>query len=290
MAFYSPLRYPGGKGKVADYFKRIFRENDLCDGTYVEPYAGGASVALALLFNEYASKIVINDLDRSIYAFWHSVLNETEGLCGLIQDTPVDIEQWRYHRSIQKNKGDYSLLDLGFSTFYLNRANRSGIIMAGVIGGVNQNGDWKIDARFNKSELINRIQKIASFKSSIQLHNLDACELMRKISSQLSPNTLIYFDPPYYVKGKDLYVNHYNHKDHSEVAAMIQDLSEFKWVVSYDNLSEIRELYGKHRQLEYSFNYSATHSKPGAEVMIFSDNMTIPNTLNPTKLKESCVG
>lgn len=289
MAFYSPLRYPGGKGKVADYFKRIFRENDLCDGTYVEPYAGGASVALALLFNEYASKIVINDLDRSIYAFWHSVLNDTEGLCEMIQDTPVDIEHWQKNRSIQKNKDDFSLLELGFSTFYMNRANRSGIIMAGVIGGVNQTGDWKIDARFNKSDLINRIQKIASYKSSIQLHNLDACNLIGLLSSQLSPKTLIYFDPPYYVKGKDLYVNHYGHKDHSEVAQMIQALIKFKWVVSYDNTSEIRKLYDNHRQLEYSFNYSATHSKPGAEVMIFSDNMKIPNTLNPTKLKESCV-
>lgn len=69
MDYCSPLRYPGGKGKVADYFKQIFRDNSLYDGVYVEPYAGGASVALSLLFNEYVSKIIINDIDRSIFAF-----------------------------------------------------------------------------------------------------------------------------------------------------------------------------------------------------------------------------
>ena len=87
--FVSPLRYPGGKLKVVDYIKKMFEVNDLMDGTYIEPYAGGASVALTLLFSEYANRIKINDIDRSIYAFWHSVLEETEGLCRLITDTPV---------------------------------------------------------------------------------------------------------------------------------------------------------------------------------------------------------
>ena len=154
MNFYSPLRYPGGKGKVADYFKQIFRENFLYDGIYVEPYAGGASVALSLLFNEYASKIIINDIDRSIFSFWHSVLNNTDELCKLIFDTPVTVDNWEIQRHVQKNKHQQNLLEVGFSTFYLNRTNRSGIISAGIIGGRQQTGEWKIDARFNKKNLI----------------------------------------------------------------------------------------------------------------------------------------
>ena len=90
MNFYSPLRYPGGKGKLTDFFHAIIEENNLSDGYYVEPYAGGASVALSLLFNEYVSKIIINDFDRSIYAFWFSVLNETRKLCELILKTKVN--------------------------------------------------------------------------------------------------------------------------------------------------------------------------------------------------------
>jgi DNA adenine methylase len=150
MDFYSPLRYPGGKGKIANYFKRIFKDNLLYDGIYVEPYGGGCSVALALLYNEYASKVIINDLDRSIFAFWHSVLEETDELCKLIYDTPVTIENWEIQKQIQKNKEQHDLLDVGFSTFFVNRTNRSGIISAGVIGGRKQEGKWKLDARYNR--------------------------------------------------------------------------------------------------------------------------------------------
>src|ERR1700757_3107808 len=112
MDFYSPLRYPGGKGKVADYFKTIFKENLLYDGVYGEPYAGGASVGLSLLFNEYASKIIINDIDRSIYAFWHSALNKPDELCKMIHDTKVSVKTWEKQKAIQKAKSKNSLLNV----------------------------------------------------------------------------------------------------------------------------------------------------------------------------------
>src|SRR4030067_1583777 len=158
MGVYSPLRYPGGKGKVADYFKQIYKENLLYDGVYVDPYAGGASVALSLLFNEYASKIIINDIDRSIFAFWYSVLNKTDRFCRLIKDIPLTIDTWEAQKKIQEEKNRHGLLKVGFSTFFLNRTNRSGILGAGVIVGRQQTGKWKIDARYNKAELINRIE------------------------------------------------------------------------------------------------------------------------------------
>ena len=140
MKFYSPLRYPGGKKKLVNYFKEIVVKNDLCGGVYVEPFAGGASIALSLLIDGYVSKIIINDFDRSIYAFWHSILNRTEEFCKLIEETPITIEVWKKQKEIQKEKNRYDLLSLGFSTFFLNRTNRSGILKAGVIGGLNQNG------------------------------------------------------------------------------------------------------------------------------------------------------
>lgn len=275
MDFYSPLRYPGGKGKVSAYFKEIFKENHLYDGVYIEPYAGGASVGLTLLLNEYASRIIINDIDRSIYSFWHSVLNKTDELCRLINDTLVTIENWEKQKLIQKRKNSFGLLKVGFSTFYLNRTNRSGILNAGVIGGKQQTGDWKIDARFNKKDLINRIQRIAQYKNKIELHNSDAVKLVSTLRKTLPAKSLFYFDPPYYVKGKDLYLNYYIDKDHQEIAEEINKVSKQKWIITYDNVKSIRKLYPAYRKVKFSLNYSAAAPSKGEEVMIFSDNLFI---------------
>ncbi|MCJ8208068.1 DNA adenine methylase [Mucilaginibacter sp. RS28] len=276
MDFYSPLRYPGGKGKISKFIKTIFEKNLLSDGVYVEPYAGGASVALSLVLDEYASKVIINDMDKSIYSFWVSVIEDSEGLCKLIRDTKVDMETWREAKEVQKNKDQVSPLELGFSTFFLNRTNRSGIIKAGVIGGNDQTGNWKIDARYNVQDLISRIQRIAKYADRIELHNSDACELIRTISNDLPPKSLLYFDPPYYVKGKDLYVNHYRHDDHAKVAEVITSITKQKWVVSYDNAPEIKELYKGFDKIEYSLNYSAAAASKGTEVMFFSDGLYVP--------------
>jgi len=276
MDFYSPLRYPGGKGKVADYFKHVFKENLLYDGVYVEPYAGGASVALSLLFNEYASKIIINDIDRSIFSFWHSVLNKTDHLCKLIYDTPVTVENWERQRQIQRDKNRQSVLKVGFSTFYLNRTNRSGILNAGIIGGRQQTGEWKIDARYNKKDLINRIERIAQYKDKIELYNSDAVQLVKSLRKTIPQKSLFYFDPPYYVKGKDLYLNYYKDNDHQEIANEISKVSNQKWIVTYDDVSQIRKLYSDYRKKSFKLFYSAGSSnKEGKEIMIFSNNIYI---------------
>lgn len=282
MDYYSPLRYPGGKAKVSNYFKKVFKENALYDGIYVEPYAGGASVGLTLLFTGYASKIIINDIDRSIFAFWHSVLNKTDELCKLIKDTPVNVDTWVQQMNIQKEKTKFGLLKVGFSTFFINRTNRSGILRAGVIGGREQAGLWKIDARFNKEDLIRRIERIASYKNKIELHNSDAVKLVSLLRKKLSKKSLFYFDPPYYVKGKDLYLNYYQEKDHKEVADEIAKVEKQKWIVTYDSVQPIKKLYNKYRQRNFYLNYSAAQPTKGEEVMIFSDNLIVtgPPALN----------
>ena len=155
----SPLRYPGGKGRLSGFIRQIFEDNELLDGHYVEPYAGGAGLALNLLFLDYASCIHLNDIDRSVFAFWHSVVNSPDALCKLIRDTPVTVDQWQKQKVIHRSPDKQSLLDLGFATFFLNRCNRSGILMGGIIGGQKQEGTWKIDARYNKSDLCRRIEK-----------------------------------------------------------------------------------------------------------------------------------
>ena len=277
MRHYSPLRYPGGKGKIANYFKTIFELNNLIDGVYVEPYAGGASIALSLLFSGYASKVIVNDINISIFAFWSSVLNNTEELSKLIRDTPVTIKTWEHLREIQNSKREFDLLELGFSTFFLNRSNRSGILDAGVIGGRNQSGKWKIDARFNKGELINRIEQIALYRDRIEVYNFDAIELIRRLKNTLPSKTLFYMDPPYYLKGRDLYLNYYDKADHVAVAKEIKKIVNQTWVVTYDRIPFIQRLYRNYPQLEYTLNYSASKAHKGNELMVFSNNISIPN-------------
>ncbi|NYT28288.1 MAG: DNA adenine methylase [Candidatus Thiodubiliella endoseptemdiera] len=284
--FYSPLRYPGGKNKLSKFISKVCIDNDI-KGHYVEPYAGGASVALYLLLEDKVDKITINDFDRSIYAFWHSVLRNTKKLCDLIENTEINIENWQKAKNIQKNKSKENLLDLGFSTFFLNRTNFSGIINAGVIGGPGQNGKYKIDCRFNKKELIKRIKLIAKHKKQIKLYNLDALKLIKKIEKESDNNqTIFYFDPPYYLKASSLYMNYYKNNQHKEVAEVIKNIRNINWIVSYDNTLEIEKIYNWISSKfikKYSFNHSAYRAKEGNEILFFSNslkNLDLRNILN----------
>lgn len=274
--YHSPLRYPGGKGKVVNFFKDLLRVNRLYDIDYVEPYTGGGSVALALLFGEYARRIHINDKDPAVHAFWYSALKDPDLLCRKINDTRVTVKEWDRQRSIQKNQGEHDIHELGFSTFFMNRTNRSGIITAGIIGGRKQTGEWKIDARYNKSDLISRIQRIAHMNDRISLTRLDAVKLIHKCRLELPQNTLYYCDPPYYVKGQALYLNHYNSDDHQNIANEMHRITNQHWVMTYDNAPEIRGLYSKYRISDFSIMYSATQPKLGHEIMVLSDNLHMP--------------
>lgn len=280
MKLYSPLRYPGGKNRLSAFLAKICIDNNI-NGHYVEPYSGGASVALFLLLEGFVSKITINDRDRSIYAFWHSVLNRTNELCNLIENAEFTINEWRRQKEVQNCKKSADLLELGFSTFYLNRTNRSGIINAGVMGGVEQLGNYLMDCRFNKIDLIDRIRKIASKKKQIRLYRKDAIKLIEKVQREAEDdNVIFYFDPPYYLKASTLYMNHYEDKNHKLVSDKIKNIRNIKWVVSYDNVPEIQDLYSECAKKEFSFKHTAYQSREGKEILFFSDNIVQPEIEN----------
>lgn len=275
MQFYSPLRYPGGKRKLANFIKDAIVQNGILGGTYIEPFAGGASVALHLLFNNYVEKVIINDIDRSIYSFWYCVLNDTKELCDRINDIDITVEEWEKQRIIQLNKENAALIDLAFSTFFLNRTNRSGIIKGGIIGGKEQSGNWKIDARFNKANLIQRIEKIASSKDKISVHCLDSMDLINSLSLEIDERTLIYFDPPYYNQGSTLYVNHFTHEDHVKLSDYIKKL-ECKWILTYDETPEILGMYDGLEMKVLTLSYTASNKTRGREMLAFSEKFIIP--------------
>lgn len=275
VTYPSPLRYPGGKKKLTGFIKDVIECNDLLGGTYIEPFAGGASVALSLLFTEYVNNIVINDIDRSIYAFWHSVINSTEELCRLIRNTTVSVEEWDRQRAVQEHKGDCDVLELGFSTFFLNRTNRSGIVKGGIIGGREQTGKWKIDCRYNRADLIKRIEKVALYANRIELHNQDAIDFINAIRPVLGANVLIYFDPPYYNPGAALYANFYTPDDHRELSEFIKCL-DCKWMLTYDYTPDIIELYRDSERRLLTLSYTAAQKIRGSEMIAFSDDFIIP--------------
>ncbi len=274
---YTPLRYPGGKARFAPFVGSIMTANSLTDGHYLEPYAGGAGVALELLFHGFASHIHINDFDSAIFDFWFSVTRHPEDILRLLFDTPVNMDQWFHWRSVLRGEIPASQTHRGFATLFLNRTNRSGVLKGGVIGGIAQDGAYKLDARLKKDVLAKRIEKIAAHSSKITVYHEDALSLLRRCNDFLPAKSLIYLDPPYYVKGQGLYRNFYDHDDHVNIANALQRRSfNRNWMVSYDNVDEIKAMYKTANSHTYGLNYTAQTRYVGSEIMFFSRKLDIP--------------
>jgi DNA adenine methylase len=272
--FCSPLRYPGGKSKLTAYVLETMRLNGLEGGAYIEPFAGGCSIAWYLLLNNHVSKVYINDLDPAIHAFWYCVLHKTEELCHKIQITPVTIDEWYTQRSIYRScPSDY--LQLGFATLFLNRTNRSGIIKAGVIGGINQDGEYKLDCRFNKDRIIEQIAAIAARKDCVRLTNLDATQFIEEHVPDIQGQAFINIDPPYYVKGKGLYQNFFEHDDHYRLYESIKRINH-PWIVTYDDTPEICGIYSEFEPESFGLTYTAQTKRKGSEVIIRSPSLLKP--------------
>ena len=272
----SPLRYPGGKTCLYDLTTRILRLNRLDRGHYAEPYAGGAGLALTLLFDGMVSDIHLNDVDRSIWAFWNAVLTDTDALVAKILETPVDIAQWHNQRQIYLNQAEHDNLTVGFATFFLNRTNRSGIIKGGgVIGGLDQTGNYKLDCRFNRADLAKRIRRIAKYRSRIHLHRSDALQFIREMDETLPDRSFFCIDPPYFNKGSSLYTSSYNRDDHLAVSQAVLGLTR-PWILTYDNTPEISHLYKARRQYGFDVNYSVQTKRVGTELLVASKGLKLP--------------
>jgi len=278
MPHYSPLRYPGGKTRLAIFLnkavKKTFAEAENNKIILVEPYAGGAGASLLLLFTGQVNKIIINDLDRAIYAFWKIAISDSKYLINKILETRITIDEWKRQKTIYENSNSTNR-ELAFATLFLNRTNRSGIIEAGPIGGQEQSGPYKLDTRFTKKTIVDRLKKINEYKDKIKVYNLDGIDLLKKIEKHKNNRDyFIFLDPPYYQKGKSLYLNHYEKHDHEKLAEFLKH-SSLKWVMTYDNVSYIRNLYTKMRKIKFIIQHSAYKAKKGKEVVIFSDNIAL---------------
>lgn len=280
----SPLRYPGGKASMFDLTVELLRYNRLEHGRYVEPFAGGCGLALALLYGGHTAEIHINDLDPAIWSFWHCVLNETEALTEMVVSTKPTIEEWHVQRAINRAQDHSDPLALGFSAFFLNRTNRSGIIKGGgVIGGLNQTGNYKLDCRYNADDLSRRINRMRRYRDRITLTNLDAVELLKSYKNDDS-GTFLFIDPPYFAKGSGLYTNYYKPDDHDTLSKTVLSLN-CPWIVTYDDVTQIRELYRSRRQFSFDIAYSLQNKRTGNEIMVASKGLRIPQILRDRQIK-----
>lgn len=273
---YSPLRYPGGKGKLAPFMKLMINKMNIKNGTYIEPFAGGAGVALMLLMEGYVDDIIINDYDKAIYSVWRAIIGEPENLVDRILYTPVNIDEWKRQKKVYIEQNKKYSLDLAFATFFLNRTNRSGILKGGPIGGFEQTGNYGIDARYNTEKLVERIRAIAKYKKHIKVYNKEIASFIENILMNYTHNCLTYFDPPYFNKGPELYKNFLDKEDHTKIAQLILNRVPGNWIITYDDTPEIIELYKQQCIRRYDLNYSVANTGKRSEVIIFNDDKFCP--------------
>lgn len=274
----TPLRYPGGKSQLTPLIIDILKQNDLVYGEYAEPFAGGGGIAMSLLLNDYVSRVYLNDIDPAIYAFWVAVLDHTELLCERIERTPVTMAEWHRQREVFLDVTCPDVLDKGFSTLFLNRTNRSGILRGGVIGGLSQSGNYKLDCRFNRQDLIRKIRRIAGYRDYIEVSCLDAATFLGSSIPNSSESTLVNLDPPYFGKGPELYTNFYQPQDHAHLANAVAKLDR-RWIVTYDDTPEIRALYSAYPMFSSSLNYYAQVKRIGVELLISQPGLKLPQQI-----------
>lgn len=289
MSNFSPLRYPGGKSVLYPVISSMIKSNATGRCLYVEPFAGGASIAWSLLNDDIVDYVIINDADKAVYSFWRSVMESTQWFVDKIKETPVTVDEWRKQRNILRSAKKYSK-ELGFAMFFLNRTNRSGILDAGPIGGYTQQGEYKIDCRFNKDTLIQKIIRISAYRNKVKIYNQDIFSFLKWYLPQAGKNRdmFVYFDPPYYEKGHRLYMNCFSSKDHERLRDAVSQLN-CKWIMTYDDKAEIKELYQHYQKLRFFINYSLSNKKKGGELMIFKDTSCIPSFAVIDKLSKAVV-
>lgn len=267
----SPLRYPGGKAKLAPFLADAIHGRRI--GVACEPFAGGAGASLRLLLDEYVEAIVLNDIEPGIAAFWRAVFTSPAELAELIEHAETSVDEWHRQHEIATSPARGDDVTLGFATFYLNRTNRSGILRGRPIGGLDQTGAWKIDARFNREALARRVRRLGLYANRVTVLEEDGLDVVRR---HLADDTLIYADPPYLVRGGRLYLNAMSWADHSDLAAELCE-SDKPWIVTYDRDPRVLELYPDHRRAEFGLTHSAGPAHGGREYAIFSPAIARPD-------------
>jgi len=214
--------------------------------------------------------VVINDLDPAIHAFWQYLVRSPDELIDRVLTTPLDVDEWRRQKEIYSS-GQADADALGFATFFLNRTNRSGVLNGGPIGGLDQTGNYKIDARFMRDKLADRIRLLKLYAPNITVCCKDGVDVISEYAGR--PGTFIYADPPYFEKAGSLYMNSFRAEDHESLAQTLNAVADASWLLTYDNVQAVHRLYPERRRQLFELYYSANGASRASEIAVSSDAM-----------------
>lgn len=253
---------------LKEYMKKL---DPTLEKVIAEPYCGGAGAALILLADGDADMVVLNDADLRVYSAWLAMLEEPERFVAKLSNVRLDIAEWLYHRDLVDGySGSEYDFEVGFSTFYMNRTTRSGIILnAGPIGGYDQRGKWKLDARFNVQRLTNQVLWLATNRHRIRLSNFDGLSFIdRERRMPAADNTLFFIDPPYVKAGGRLYYDGMSEAKHIALSDLLTTGNIRHWILTYDDAPLIRQLYRSQKCSNISVNYSLQSKRLENEILV----------------------
>jgi len=267
----SPFRYPGGKGFLTSYLDDQIRQRfGHKKPSYAEPFCGGAGSALNLLVDGSVSHLHLNDADYRIFSAWKAMLDETDRFLENLRVVKPDLTTWEesLQKLHEKPTSQYSF-DVGFATFFINRTSRSGVVLgSGPIGGYNQEGNWKIDARFNKAGLSERIRRIGNLSDSISLSCLDGLEFCRQLEKEKClDTTFLFVDPPYVHAGGRLYHDGMNLAKHDALAEWLLSGIAPHCLLTYDDHRVVRENFTTMQEHRIQVRYSLGKRRLEKELM-----------------------
>lgn len=275
----SPLRYPGGKKWIAPHVEGILKANSLDVRLFVEPFAGGASVALHMLHRDLVGAIGLVDRDPLVASFWKVLFFDTDWLVKKILETPITIDLWRRLKSRRLT----SDRQRAFACLYLNRTSFSGILnhQAGPLGGQQQLSRYKIDCRFPRQDLADRVDWLGrNFRDRVLFvwnwsWRRGLVELRKHITREEDTSKIfVYLDPPFYNKAEKLYNHYFDHTEHESLRDFLSEV-DLPWFLSYDDCNEVRHLYQDMSRISVNCLYNAgrvgkakAKRKPSSELVI----------------------
>ena len=266
MSFF---RYPGGKSKLrAKIVEQLNTQAD-DDLQYREPFLGGGSIGLRLLSdNSNITDIWINDKDIGIACLWTAAIQYYEEFKERVKSFVPSVAAFYEFKaelttiSTLPEQRDH-IVDIGFKKLAIHQISYSGLgtKSGGPLGGAAQKSAYKVDCRWSPGYICKKLDVIHNQLKNIQIHkncctNLDFITLIEDTSCKC----LLYLDPPYFLKGNDLYQHGFTIQDHERLASALRN-TKHTWVLSYDDCDEIRDMYKWANIESMDVNYSITATK-----------------------------
>lgn len=258
---------------MAPFLRHVIEAQRTRPVFYAEPFAGGAGAAMQLLSDGVVEHVALNDLNGGITSFWRAVFEENDRLAEAVRTAELSLGMWHQQREIQLD-AQADPFERGFATFYLNRTNRSGILGGRPIGGLEQTGTWKLDARFNKADLVARIRHLSSFRDRVTVTQNEGRLFLDALDGDRTEK-MIYVDPPYLKQGEDLYLANMLYRDHVNLARTLLRLKS-PWLLTYDRDDRIPEqFYPGLACAAFSISHTAAIQHLGKEYLVVPEHVRV---------------